>query len=662
MSPNRVFISHASKDNEFVKQLREALESHNVAVWDDARKLHGGAWLTPEINEAIEQARQVIVVLSLDTVNSAWVRKEVDKAIEVEHQRKDDGYRIIPLMLPGIEPSALASWFGEEPVGTQIKIEPGGLSEALPAILAALGERLPDVVQPIIETSQQPVEELILELEDPQIRLFDGKRRASAMATLIYEPTSQSARQVKSKRFPFTAPLGVIEAEDLRWYLEEYYLWPIGMFKARAERIEAQLPRWGQDLYDAALALPVVQETFAAWQQAGAEGEQRFSVSVDPELPVGASREDQAAAREAASELLALPWELLHNGHGFLFHGNRPVRVRRRLPNRHAQTVRPARLPIRILLVSPRPEEENRVGYIDHRISARPLIEAVESLGELAAITVLAPPTFPALIDRLKQGDQGEPFDVVHFDGHGVYNREVGLGSLCFEDPNDVQKLEARRMESIDAEKLATVIRAHHIPLVFLEACQTAKIDKDPTASVAAKLLEEGVASVIAMSHSVLVETAHRFVRAFYHELAQGKRVGTAMIAGQQKLYSDTERGRVNCGRHGAFCMIWSKLRTMLKLLLRHDNKPLRATWLIVALAVRARLPARSFAPLLPKSSRRVIRLSWNKRLPDSQKQILHIHSSYCFPSCKPSCAVHATWCSLMIRISTTMMRWNCNY
>lgn len=545
MSPNQVFISHASKDDDFVKQLHDTLESLDIAVWVDSRNLRGGVGLAPEINQAIEQARQFIVVLSPNTVNSPWVRKEIAKAVAVEQQRKADGYRVIPLLLPGIEPTALPLWFDEEPVGVKVQLTAGGLSEALPQILAMLGERLPEDAQPIIEAPPQPVEELILELIDPQIRLFDGKRRASAMATLIYEPAGPSARKVRSKRFPFTAPLGVIEAEDLRWYLEEYYLWPIGMFKERAERIEAQLPRWGQELYDAALALPMVQETFAAWQQADAGNERRFSVSVDPELPHGASDEEQAAAREAASELLALPWELLHNRHDFLFHGKQPVRVRRRLPNRRAQPVTPSRLPIRILLVSPRPEEENRIGYIDHRLSARPLIEAVESLGELATVTVLAPPTLPALIDMLKQGDKGEPFDVVHFDGHGVYNREAGLGSLCFEHPDDVQKLDERRMQAIDAKEMATVISEHHIPLVFLEACQTAKTEEDPTASVAAKLLEEGVASVIAMSHSVLVETAHRFVRAFYSELAQGKRVGAAMIAGQRELHRDPARGKV---------------------------------------------------------------------------------------------------------------------
>jgi tetratricopeptide (TPR) repeat protein len=134
---------------------------------------------------------------------------------------------------------------------------------------------------------------------------------------------------------------------------------------------------------------------------------------------------------------------------------------------------------------------------------------------------------------------------VVHFDGHGVYDRRLGLGGLCFEDPKDESKLEKRTMEFVDAAKLAGVFRQYRIPLVFLEACQSAKTEEDPTASVAAKLLEEGVTSVVAMSHSVLVETARRFVQAFYAELAGGARVGQAMLAGQRALFGDTSRGKI---------------------------------------------------------------------------------------------------------------------
>jgi CHAT domain len=88
-------------------------------------------------------------------------------------------------------------------------------------------------------------------------------------------------------------------------------------------------------------------------------------------------------------------------------------------------------------------------------------------------------------------------------------------------------------------------MRDHRIPLVFLEACQSAQTEENPSASVAASLLNEGVTSVVAMSRTVLVETAHRFVRAFYGELARGARIGSAMMAGQRTLQTDTHRGKI---------------------------------------------------------------------------------------------------------------------
>ena len=544
MNNRAIFISHSSKDDVFVKELREALEGLGLIVWADSRNLRGGEKLAREIEEAIEQARQFIAVVSVNTINSPWVRKEIAKALEVARRRSIEGYRVIPLMLPGVEPSALQLWFDEEPVGIRVATGPGGLSEALPQILAAIGEQLPTDRQPIRRVPSPPIEELILKFYQLRVEIEGGKRSVRAIAQLTYNPADRSTREVESRPFIFTAPIGVSELEDLRWYLEDYFVWPVGVFKARADRIEAQLPKWGQQLYRATLAAQAAREAATAWQQHGRDSERRLSVYVDGELPDGSGEEEVVAAREAAAELLSLPWELLHDGQGFLFHGKYPVRVRRRLPNRHPQPVRQTQLPVRILLVSPRPEDAG-TGYIDHRVSAKPLVEAVDSLGELVKLSALTPPTFSALEEALqKAADAGEPFDVVHFDGHGVYDPKLGLGGLFFEDPNDSQKLEGRAVHLVHAERLAEVIRDHRIPLVFLEACQTAKAEANPTASVAAKLLEGGVISVVAMSHNVLVETAHRFVKAFYQELVLGKRVGAAMLAGQRDLHGDDYRGK----------------------------------------------------------------------------------------------------------------------
>jgi len=131
---------------------------------------------------------------------------------------------------------------------------------------------------------------------------------------------------------------------------------------------------------------------------------------------------------------------------------------------------------------------------------------------------------------------------VVHFDGHGTYDRRVGLGGLCFEDPRDGAELERRRHSTVYTNELGELLRDHRIPLVFLEACQSAEAQR-ASESVASELLKVGVASVVAMSHSVLVETARRFVLAFYAALAAGRRVGDAMLAGQCALKDDDFRG-----------------------------------------------------------------------------------------------------------------------
>ena len=169
----------------------------------------------------------------------------------------------------------------------------------------------------------------------------------------------------------------------------------------------------------------------------------------------------------------------------------------------------------------------------------------MEALGGLVSIHVLSPPTLPALRDELDRASrQARPYHVVHFDGHGVFDRRAGLGGPCFEDPEDIGKLDNRRHLTVFTNELGPLLRDHRIPIVFLEACQTATAEK-ASESVASELLKVGVASVAAMSHSVLVETARRFVEAFYAALVRGARVGDAMLEGQHKLHDVKSRGRI---------------------------------------------------------------------------------------------------------------------
>jgi hypothetical protein len=524
---DHIFISHSSQDDAFVAELRQALELRGLTVWADSRNLRGGDQLAPEIEQAIREARAMLVVVSQHSLNSEWVYDEVDYARRVQRKRGIEQFPIIP-------------------VAVSVKAGPGAVEAAMTDLLAALGERLPTDAQPHAAVAAHPMAELRLELTHPHVIEEAGTRRAAAEAQLIYHPADRRERDVESDRFPFKAPLGPIEAEELRWYLEKYCLWPIGqVYQERAAKVEASLPAWGQLLYQAVAEKQSVQEVLRPWETLPQGVERRFSIFVDSRLVEGSPEEKQAEADEAATVLLRLPWELFNAGRGYLLAGAKPVLVRRRLPNRRQFDRVVAEPPIRVLLVSPRPEDKG-VDYIDHRVIAQPMTEALGDLGDLAELTVLSPPTFPALQAALQAAEErGEPFHVVHFDGHGVFDRRIGLGGLCFEDPRDVGKLTERRYQTIDAREMAAVIKEHRIPLVFLNACQSAQAEEDPTASVAAKLLDEGVASVVAMSYNVLVETARRFVTAFYQALVGGARVGQAMLKSQQALQGDTFRLQV---------------------------------------------------------------------------------------------------------------------
>lgn len=545
MTMSKLFISHSSQDDGFVRDLRQGLAGLGQEAWIDSRELHGGDALWPEIQKAIEDASGYAVVVSPDALQSKWVGKELRHALDVRQQRGREKFPVIPLSLDSTRLGVLEEFFGEEPVYIPVSSGAGGVEAALDAILVAWGKRLPADVSSAPQPKAEPVEELVLELTGLKFHEQDGVRRASARSRLVYEPATPGQPPVVSTQsWAFVAPLGPIEAEELRWYLEKYAVWPSEYFRDRARKVEESLLQWGQLLHQAALPAAHVANVMQAWARIDGHAGRRFSIQVDATAEAAAPVADVESARECATLLLGLPWELLHDGQGFLFQGGKPVRVRRRLPSTRVLDVPVVATPIRILLVTARPEDD-ACAYIDHRASALPLVQAMEALGGLVRIHVLDPPTLPSLRKELDRARRArEPYQVVHFDGHGVYDRRAGLGGLCFEDPQDIGMLENRRHLTVFTSDLGPLLRDHRIPMVFLEACQTAKAEQS-SESVASELLKVGVASVVAMSHSVLVETARRFVEAFYHELAAGRRVGDAMLEGQNTLKDDSFRGRI---------------------------------------------------------------------------------------------------------------------
>jgi hypothetical protein len=186
----KVFISHSSKDDGFVRDLRAALADHGQDGWIDSRELRGGDPLWSEIRKAIQAASGYAVVVSPDALQSKWVGKELRHALKVQKKRGKEKYPVIPLALNDTKLGVLEQFFGEEPTYIPISSGAGGIDAAINAILIALGVRLGADVAPTPQPRAEPLEELVLELTDLAFDEQNGVRRPSARARLVYEPAA----------------------------------------------------------------------------------------------------------------------------------------------------------------------------------------------------------------------------------------------------------------------------------------------------------------------------------------------------------------------------------------------------------------------------------------------------------------------------------------
>lgn len=84
MSQLGAFLSHSTKDKPFVRKLGQHLGQHGINVWIDEAEIKVGQSLISTIADAIETVDFVIAVISLNSVGSTWVQKELQWAMTKE--------------------------------------------------------------------------------------------------------------------------------------------------------------------------------------------------------------------------------------------------------------------------------------------------------------------------------------------------------------------------------------------------------------------------------------------------------------------------------------------------------------------------------------------------------------------------------------------------
>jgi tetratricopeptide (TPR) repeat protein len=304
-------------------------------------------------------------------------------------------------------------------------------------------------------------------------------------------------------------PLDDDALEDLRWYLEDYLRAPFGVYEERGPAIQGRLPEWGRQVFASVFGSGSARNAYRWARDHGLE----------------------LTFRSAEPGLLGLPWELMRDGSG-------PVAlnlggVSRSMPvTELSATTQVPGGRLRVMMVISRPAGTGDVGY---RTIARPLLDRLELIRGEVELTVLRPPTLDALRDALMTAaNAGEPFHVVHFDGHGGL-RDGREGFLALEH-------RFGGSHRITASQFSTVLKEGRVPVVVLNACQSGAVGKELEAAVATALLREGTASVVAMAYSVYAVAAAEFMAAFYEALFAGETVSRAVKSGRKQMFRHDRR------------------------------------------------------------------------------------------------------------------------
>lgn len=99
--PPSVFLSHNKADKVFVRRLARDLDNQGVPNWLDEAEITAGQSLIERIRDGIDSMEFLAVVLSPDSVSSAWVLQEVDVAMNQEIAGGQ--VKVLPLMYRNCE-------------------------------------------------------------------------------------------------------------------------------------------------------------------------------------------------------------------------------------------------------------------------------------------------------------------------------------------------------------------------------------------------------------------------------------------------------------------------------------------------------------------------------------------------------------------------------
>jgi tetratricopeptide (TPR) repeat protein len=329
----------------------------------------------------------------------------------------------------------------------------------------------------------------------------------------------------------FALPLDDAEREQFRWYFEEYLQYPHDPAPAVAAGILERMTAFGGKIFRCLFDLN--EEARVLWAEV--------------EKNIAEFRFEIHAARDQSA---VVPWELMQDP----VNGVRPALAAKafvRCTPQRSIVSSPKAGPVRVLLVISRPEGERDVPF--RAVATR----LTDSLDESFEIVALRPPTYKRFAEVLSAAaTSGRPFHIVHFDGHGTFANLHATGrAVTPRNKRGYISFEDGAGRYVPGDKIGTLLARNGIPILVLNACQSARAEASSTPSedltgdtaraflsFAHEASEAGVPGVVAMSHAIYVDTAAQFVAGLYVSLTLGHSLGEAVTLARRRLSSDSER------------------------------------------------------------------------------------------------------------------------
>jgi tetratricopeptide (TPR) repeat protein len=404
----------------------------------------------------------------------------------------------------------------------------------------------------------------------PRLRITQSNADQGRHRVDLEFEVEKQPRQTATSTFDFS--LSDPDQADLRWYLEDYLQFPQDPAPIIAARVEQRMAEIGKDLF------------FKVFHSS--EDARDLWAELRPKLDD--THVEVVTSVEGAT---AIPWELIRDPKTDVALALRAAVFARVHPQpaQRPQVPRTRSGMIRILLVICRPRANDDVPF---RSVASRLIKGLSEENQANyQLDVLRPPTFEQLSKVLRRAkEEGKPYHVVHFDGHGMYAKVDGGGNaaqvlphlhpilftgqrtgrhgfLLFENPKHPENVAL-----VDGPTLGNLLVECDVAVLVLNACRSAHADAAPDepdvgeapnpsgapqpaqgpddphervralGSLAQEVMDAGVPGVVAMRYNVYVVTAAQFVADLYATLVRGQTLGAAVTMGRKQLAASPDR------------------------------------------------------------------------------------------------------------------------